>query len=769
MLEKTPLALWAGIECSVARIGDSYRDQLADTGHYSRLEDLDRVAALGIRTLRYPVLWELISPTRPDHANWGWHDKRLSRLRQLGIAPIAGLLHHGSGPRYTDLLDPCFPGLLADHAGQVAARYPWIEMFTPINEPLTTARFSGMYGHWYPHGRTQEIFLRILVNECRATALAMRAIRAVTPHAQLVQTDDLGKTFSTPALNYQADYENERRWLSFDLLSGRVDSSHFFYNALRDAGISESALAFFLDGDHSPDVFGMNHYLTSERYLDHQHEEYAPAFLGGNGREPYADVEAVRMNFPSGVTGPGARLRELWDRYRRPVAVTEAHHGCTRDEQMRWLAEVWSDAQRLRAEGADVRACTVWAMFGAVDWNSLLIRRDGFYEPGAFDARSNPPRRTAIGKLAAGLVSSGSFSHPVLDRPGWWHRPQRLYRHTADARDRLTCADAPRRLLITGATGTLGRAFSRICNIRGLDHELLRRQQLDIGDPTAIAASLAEHCPWAVINTAGYVRIADAEREPDLCRRENATGAALLADACARLDIPFVTFSSDLVFDGAKGRPYVESDPVCPSGVYGITKAEAERRVQDAHPSALVVRTSAFFGPWDEYNFVFLALRNLAAGREVTANENAVVSPTYVPDLVHATLDLLIDGESGTWHLANQGGVSWYQLAFTAAKRAGLDTKHLMRSRGPASTTVLSSERGVLLPPLENALRRMLNEISASNEAPEPVAGRPVPLDFELHRQPLNKLGAPFERTPSEDLLQTDAPGTRSDRRTTRR
>src|SRR5206468_10267788 len=131
----------------------------------------------------------------------------LNRLKQLGIAPIAGLLHHGSGPHYTSLLDPALPDMLARHAEQVATRYPWITMYTPVNEPLTTARFSGLYGHWYPHGRDNRTFLRCLLTQCRAVTLAMAAVRDVNSSAQLVQIDDLGLVHAPPALQYQANFE----------------------------------------------------------------------------------------------------------------------------------------------------------------------------------------------------------------------------------------------------------------------------------------------------------------------------------------------------------------------------------------------------------------------------------------------------------------------------------------------------------------------------------------------------------------------------------
>lgn len=709
MLQKQPLELWGGLECTVARIGDDTRDQSLETGHRDRIEDLDRIAALGIRTLRYPVIWETISPNDPEQADWAWHDERLRRLQELGIRPIAGLCHHGSGPRYTNLLDPRFPELLARHAGRVAERYPDLKLYTPVNEPLTTARFSALYGHWYPHATDSGAFLRALVQQCKATVLAMRAIRKVRPDAELVQTDDFGKTFSTPHLAYQAEHENERRWLTFDLLCGRVDRSHPFWGFLAWSGVSESDLALFLDGDAAPAIIGINHYLTSERFLDQRLRRYPEHHWGGNGQHRYADAEAVRMPLAAQDIGPAARLQEVWDRYKRPIAVTEAHHGCTRDEQLRWLMEVWDAAETVKAGGADIRALTVWSLFGTVDWNTLLTQRNGVYEPGPFDVRGPEPRPTALAKASKALAESGSFDHPVLDHPGWWKRETRFYR---PVKDQAICriGAAPRQLLVTGAGGTLGRAFSRICQERGLDHALVGRGQMDIADRESVAAALACHKPWAVINTAGYVRVAQAETEPDACFRENAIGADVLAQVCAGLGIPLVTFSSDLVFDGRLGRAYQESDPVSPGSVYGASKAEAERNVLRAHPQALVVRTSAFFGPWDRFNFVWSVLNGLARGDEVEAGRD-IVSPTYVPDLVHIVLDLLIDGESGLWHLANPGEMSWHALAAAIARRAGLDPSLVREGPdGPRLNTALTSERAVLLPPLESALDRFMRD-----------------------------------------------------------
>ena len=133
--------LWGGVECTVNRVGDHYFSQLERSGHDSRFDDLDRVAELGVRALRYPVLWERVAPHGIESANWSWSDKRLARLRELGITPIVGLVHHGSGPAHTSLVDPTFAGKLADYASAVAQRYPWVDRYTPVNEPLNYGAF----------------------------------------------------------------------------------------------------------------------------------------------------------------------------------------------------------------------------------------------------------------------------------------------------------------------------------------------------------------------------------------------------------------------------------------------------------------------------------------------------------------------------------------------------------------------------------------------------------------------------------------------------
>jgi dTDP-4-dehydrorhamnose reductase len=206
----------------------------------------------------------------------------------------------------------------------------------------------------------------------------------------------------------------------------------------------------------------------------------------------------------------------------------------------------------------------------------------------------------------------------------------------------------------------------------------------------------------------------DAESDVTRCERENVVGPRVLAGACRVRRLPLLTFSSDLVFDGEKQAPYVESDAPAPLNVYGRSKAQAEASVLAAHPRALVVRTSAFFGPADEFNFVAAVLRELSALRPLAAASDLVVSPTYVPDLVDACLDLLIDGASGIWHVAGDEAVSWAELARRTARIAGLEERlidavpagKLAYVASRPARSALGSARGARLTALDDALAR---------------------------------------------------------------
>ncbi len=715
--EPHAMELWGGHECTLNRVGDTFLDQSARSGHIARCDDLDRFAALGLRRIRYPLLWESVSPHSPDACDWSWGDRRLARIAALGMSPIVGLVHHGSGPHYAGLASDDFATGLAEHARRASERFRWVEDWTPVNEPVTTARFAALYGHWHPHRRDESSFWRALLNQIDATRLAMRAIRAVNPAARLIQTEDLGHTDATKPLAAQAEFDNLRRWAGWDLLCGRVTRDHPLRERLARFGLADR-LGRIADDPCPPDIIGLNHYLTSDRFLDHRTGRYPAHSHGESHHGRLADVEAVRVISPRHRGLEGA-LRETWARYRLPMAITEVHNGCTREEQMRWMLEAWTTSQALRAEAIDIRAVTAWSLLGAFDWDNLLTRRTQSYECGVYDVRGAAPRPTAMVPLLRALAAGATPDHPVLHRPGWWRRderlhypPQRIGPFARAVREDGAGTAAP--LLITGATGTLGRAFAEACARRDIPYILSDRAMLSLDDAASIARTLDGAKPWSVINTAGWVRVDEAEREPEACLRANRDGSLALAAACADRGVPFVTFSSDLVFDGLTERSYIEGDASAPLGVYGRSKAEADAVLLSWTAPILVIRTAAFFSPHDPHNFAMQLLASLREGRSFAAAADCSVSPTFVPDLVRVTLDLVIDGETGLWHLVNQGGATWAEFGREIARATGMPlalveplpaTAMGWAARRPLRAQ-MDSARGAIMPDLGEAVHR---------------------------------------------------------------
>lgn len=715
------VAIWGGAEYSVVRVNNSVYDQLAQSGHEERLEDLDLFSELDIKTIRYPLLWEKYAGN--EKSFFKLHDQRLGRLQDLGIQPIVGLLHHGSGPFFTDLYDQNFPALLAEFAYTVAERYPWIEFYTPVNEPLTTARFSGLYGIWFPHKKDDYSFSRILLNEMKGIILSMKAVRSVNPDAKLIQTEDIAKIYSTPSLKYQADFENKRRWLTYDILCGMFNPKHSLWKNFIDSGIPVRDLDFFTRNYHQPHICGFNYYVTSERYLDKRKYVYPPCFHGGNGFDEYADVEAVRANIPVALN-VGALLREAWERYQRPLALTEIHMACTREEQLRWFYETYQTCLKLKKEGIDFRALTAWSYFGSYDWNSLLCIKNNDYEPGVFDIRSGKPRATALAGMIKSINNHQPYKNNLLEVPGWWRRGDRLIYKPEKEMLRIPQAEtrnaesaAP--VLIVGAKGSLGSAFAKICHARGIPYYLSERGQLDIASDVSVRKTLEAIQPWAVINAAGFARIDEAEVSTETCFRENTTGPVLLAEICKSMGIKFVTFSTDQVFNGEKRKPYSVTDQTHPLNFYGLSKKMAEEQIGILNPESLIIRSSCFFNPWHPNDRLRMILRSaLNSERQIFLPSDIIMAPAYIPDIVNTVLDLLIDGEAGIWHLSNQQETTLYDFARLALEMAGLNetivsavpSSKLAYAALRPSYSVLESSGGITLPLLTNALTNFVRE-----------------------------------------------------------
>lgn len=226
------------------------------------------------------------------------------------------------------------------------------------------------------------------------------------------------------------------------------------------------------------------------------------------------------------------------------------------------------------------------------------------------------------------------------------------------------------RILITGAAGQLGRALAEA--YADEDVVALAHAELDVGDEEAVTSAIDEIAPDLVLNPAAYTKVDACEHDPEPAWRANAGGAWALGRACGRRDVPVVHFSTDYVFDGTSTQPYTEFDATDPQSVYGRTKLAGEHLLRQAAPRHFLVRTSWLHGAGSA-NFLSTMLRlghERGAVRVVADQRGA---PTFTSDLAAAVRALTVTDCYGTYHLTNAGACTWFELATTAYRLAGLD------------------------------------------------------------------------------------------------
>lgn len=286
-------------------------------------------------------------------------------------------------------------------------------------------------------------------------------------------------------------------------------------------------------------------------------------------------------------------------------------------------------------------------------------------------------------------------------------------------------------ILVTGGNGQLA---SSLAHLGGARVRRVGRPEFDFERPETIAAAFGHAPPSVVVNAAAHTAVDLAETEVAQSERANRDGPAELARQCARHGIPLIHVSTDYVYDGAKGTPYVETDPTAPTGVYGRTKRAGEEAVLAANPSTIVLRTSWVFSPYGR-NFIktMLGAQLKTSTLRVVADQQG--SPTSAPDLARAILAIIevIDqhgfspSHAGIYHAANAGFTTWHGLAvatFEEAERHGRTMPTVTAitteewptpARRPADTrldcTKLDRVFGVRLPDWRPSLARCVDEV----------------------------------------------------------
>jgi dTDP-4-dehydrorhamnose reductase len=227
-------------------------------------------------------------------------------------------------------------------------------------------------------------------------------------------------------------------------------------------------------------------------------------------------------------------------------------------------------------------------------------------------------------------------------------------------------------ILIPGGGGMLGHALADLLTARGKRPVVLSRQQLDIADDASLKSAFAEHKPTLVLNCAAHTKVDLCEQETAKADAINGTAVGAMAALCKAGGAALVHISTDFVFDGAKGQPYVVGDPVNPLSGYGRSKLLGERELQkNAPPRWLIVRTAWVYGRHGA-NFPRTMVTAARAGKPLTVVNDQIGSPTYTVDLAQAIVDLLDSGASGVWHATNGGETNWFDFARATLEEFGV-------------------------------------------------------------------------------------------------
>jgi beta-glucosidase len=360
------------------------RDQMAECGHYDRWrEDLALVQEIGCGFLRYgPALHRtLLGPGRHD---WEFPDQVFPELLRRRIVPIVDLCHFGVPDWIGDFQNPDFPAQFASYARAFAARFPWVQLYTPVNEMFITAVFSAKYGWWNEELTTDLGFVTALKHVVKANVLAMQAILEVRPDAIFIQSESSEYFHAdSPRAIGPAEIRNAWRFLSLDLNYGRRVESEM-YEYLMDNGMTREEYRFFMGHRLKRFcVMGNDYYVTNEHLVSAEGHTRASGEIFG-----YATI-----------------TRQYYERYRLPVMHTETNlkEGPEGHEAVQWLWKQWANVLRVRNDGVPVVGFTWYSLTDQIDWDTALRETNGRVNPlGLYDLDR---RLRNVGRAYAKLIA----------------------------------------------------------------------------------------------------------------------------------------------------------------------------------------------------------------------------------------------------------------------------------------------------------------------------------------------------------------------------
>ena len=375
-----------GIENSYPTInsGKTRIDEMAKCGHYEHWsQDFDLVEDLKISYLRYGPPIHL-TWTGHGKCNWDFADVVYRDLFRRKIVPITDLCHFGVPDWVGNFQNEEFPALFAEYAQAFARRFPWVQLYTPVNEIFVCAMFSASYGWWNEQLTTDRGFVTALKNLARANVLAMESILAVRPDAIFIQSESSEYFHAAgPSAIARAEQLNSKRFLSLDLNYGRrVDSEMYEY--LMDNGMTKEEYHFFLGkGLKHHCIMGNDYYVTNEHRV------------GCDGTTSSAGE----------VFGYDEITEQYYDRYLLPVMHTETNlsEGPLGTEAVNWLWKQWANVLHVRNKGIPVVGFTWYSLTDQMDWDTALRENNSNINPlGLYDLNR---QIRPVGKAYKTLIS----------------------------------------------------------------------------------------------------------------------------------------------------------------------------------------------------------------------------------------------------------------------------------------------------------------------------------------------------------------------------
>jgi beta-glucosidase/6-phospho-beta-glucosidase/beta-galactosidase len=339
-------------------------DEMEKCGHYKRWqEDFHLVKDLGIEYLRYgPPYYS--THKGPGRYDWSFADETFAALNELEITPIADLCHFGVPDWIGDFQNPDWPELFAAYARDFARRFPWVRLYTPVNEIFIAAKFSAQYGWWNERLTSDKAFVNALKHLCQANMLAMRAILEVQPNATFIQSESSEYFHAAgPDCERDAQFLNLKRFLSLDLTYGYPVNA-MMYEYLLDNGMTREEYHWFSEHHvKARCIMGNDYYVTNE-HLVHQ------------------DGSATASGE---IFGYYVITHQYYSRYGLPVMHTETNlQDAERAPQ--WLRKEWINLHRLKLDGVPILGFTWYSLTDQVDWDTALRENAGRVNPlGLYD------------------------------------------------------------------------------------------------------------------------------------------------------------------------------------------------------------------------------------------------------------------------------------------------------------------------------------------------------------------------------------------------